>query len=149
VKIDMPVEIVLDALPEQRFRGTVVRIVPTVDRAKATVMTKVRFEQLDARILPEMSAKVVLLTQRPAETDFKPVLAVNPKTVVERDGRKVVFRLGGTAATSVVEMVPVTPGRMLGDALEVTGGALKSADRLVLSPGDRLAAGARVAVAGK
>ncbi len=149
VKIDMPVEIVLDALPEQRFRGNVVRIVPTVDRAKATVMTKVRFEQLDARILPEMSAKVVLLTQRAAEADFKPVLAVNPKTVVEREGKKVVFRIAGTAKAPVVETVPVAPGRMLGDALEVGGGALKSGDRLVLSPADKLTAGARVAVSGK
>ena len=44
VRIDQPVEITLDALPELRFRGSVARIVPTVDRAKATVMTKVRFE---------------------------------------------------------------------------------------------------------
>jgi len=143
------VEIVLDALPEQRFRGTVVRIVPTVDRAKATVMTKVRFEQLDARILPEMSAKVVFLTQRPAGADFKPVLAVNPKTVTERDGKKVVLRIGGTPSAPVVEVVPVTPGRTLGDALEVGASALKSADRLVLSPDAKLAAGARVSLAGK
>jgi HlyD family secretion protein len=39
------------------------RIVPTVDRAKATVMTKIRFEKLDPRILPEMSAKVSFLSQ--------------------------------------------------------------------------------------
>ncbi|MBL8340605.1 MAG: efflux RND transporter periplasmic adaptor subunit [Rubrivivax sp.] len=149
VRIDMPVEIVLDALPGERFRGTVVRIVPTVDRAKATVMTKVRFEQLDARILPEMSAKVVFLTQRPGDADFKPVVAVNPKAVVEREGRKVVLRIGGSAKEPVVELVPVTPGRTLGDALEVTGTPLKATDRLVLSPGDKLRHGARVALAGK
>ena len=150
VKIDMPVEIVLDALPGQRFRGVVVRIVPTVDRAKATVMTKVRFEALDARILPEMSAKVVFLTQRPNDAELKPVLAVNPKTVVERDGRKVVFRLGGDIKSPQVEAVVVAPGRTLGDALEVIGTPpLRSADRLVLSPGDKVVAGARVAVAGK
>jgi HlyD family secretion protein len=32
-------------------------------------MTKVRFEQLDPRILPEMSAKVVFLSQAPAAAD--------------------------------------------------------------------------------
>ena len=42
---------------------------PTVDRAKATVMTKVRYEALDARILPEMSAKVVFLSQAPGADD--------------------------------------------------------------------------------
>jgi HlyD family secretion protein len=81
------VEITLDALPDARFRGSVVGIVPTVDRAKATVMTKIRFEKLDARILPEMSAKVSFLSQAATDADQKPVLAVNPKAVVERDGQ--------------------------------------------------------------
>jgi RND family efflux transporter MFP subunit len=145
VGIAMPVEIALEALPELRFRGSVVRIVPTVDRAKATVMTKVRFEQIDPRVLPEMSAKVVFLARQPGAAESRPVLAVNPKTVVERDGRKWVYRLVG----DTVEAVPVTPGRLLGDALEITGGALKSGERLVLSPGDQLRSGARVSLAGK
>ncbi len=145
VRIDMPVEISLDALPDARFRGSVTRIVPTVDRAKATVMTKVRFEQIDPRVLPEMSAKVVFLSQRPGEADFKPVVAVNPKTVVERDGKKVVLRIDGDTLLAV----PVSPGRTLGDALEITGGTLKPGERLVLSPADKLVGGARVTVAGK
>jgi RND family efflux transporter MFP subunit len=144
VGIAMPVEIALDALPELRFRGSVVRIVPTVDRAKATVMTKVRFEQIDPRVLPEMSAKVVFLARQPSAAESRPVLAVNPKTVVERDGRKWVYRLVG----DTVEAVPVTPGRLLGDALEIGGGALQPGERLVLSPGD-LRSGARVSLAGK
>jgi multidrug resistance efflux pump len=40
VKVGQPCEIVLDALPESRFRGTVHAIVPTVDRSKATIMVK-------------------------------------------------------------------------------------------------------------
>ena len=145
VRADQPVEITLDALPDARFRGSVARIVPTVDRAKATVMTKVRFERLDARILPEMSAKVVFLSQAPGPDDVRPVTAVNPKTVVERDGRTLVFRITG----STVEAVPVTRGRTLGDALEVTGHALKPGDRLVLAPPAALATGAAVAINGK
>jgi multidrug efflux pump subunit AcrA (membrane-fusion protein) len=93
-----------------------------------------------------MSAKVVFLKQRPSESDLQPVLAVNPRTVVQRDGRPVVLRIG---AGEVLEAVPVNAGRTLGDLLEVDGGALKSGDRLVLAPGDELKAGARVAVAGK
>ena len=145
VRPEQPVEITLDALPELRFRGSVGRIVPTVDRAKATVMTKIRFEKLDARILPEMSAKVVFLSQAASDTEQKPVTAVNPKTVVERDGRRLVFRVSG----DTLEAVPVTPGRTLGDALEITGASLKPGDRLVLSPAGNLAAGSRVTVAGK
>ncbi len=139
-----PVEITLDALPNVRFRGSVVGIVPTVDRAKATVMTKVRFEKLDARILPEMSAKVSFLSQPITDADQQPLLAVNPKAVVERGGKKAVFRIKDDA----VEAVPVTPGRKIGDNLEVTG-ALKSGDKLVLEPGDKLEAGSKIKVATK
>ena len=142
VRAEQPVEITLDALPEMRFRGNVSRIVPTVDRAKATVMTKVRFDKLDARILPEMSAKVNFLSQPASDADQKPVTAVNPKTITERDGKQIVFRIAGDS----VEAVPVTPGRKIGDAQEVTGSTLKSGDKLVLSPGDKLGAGAKVAV---
>jgi len=145
VKADQPVEITLDAIPDSRFRGSVSRIVPTVDRAKATVMTKVRFEELDPRILPEMSAKVSFLSKPASADDQKPVIAVNPKAIVERDGRKVVFRVQG----DTVEVLTVTLGRPIGDVQEITGPALKSGERIVLSPGERLRAGDRIAVAGK
>jgi len=145
VRAEQPVEITLDALPELRFAGSVARIVPTVDRAKATVMTKIRFTQIDPRVLPEMSAKVVFLSQAPGPADAAPVTAVNPKTVVDRDGRKTVFRITGDS----VEALPVTPGRTLGDALEVTGSALKPGDKLVLAPSDKLKAGDKVTVSGK
>ena len=52
VKVGQPAEIVLDALPDTRFRGRISRMVPTVDRAKATVMTKVKFDEIDPRMLP-------------------------------------------------------------------------------------------------
>ena len=73
------------------------------------------------------------------------MLAVNPKTVVERDGKKVVLRIAG----DTLDAVPVTPGRTLGDSLEIAPGALKAGDKLVLSPGEKLGAGSRVTVAGK
>lgn len=144
VRRDQPVEITLDAIPDRRFRGSVSRIVPTVDRAKATVMTKVRFETLDPRILPEMSAKVNFLSQPATEADFKPVLAVSPKALTVRDGRQAVLRI---ATDDTVEVVPVTPGRTLGDSVEVRGSTLKSGERLVLSPPAQLKAGSRISVA--
>jgi RND family efflux transporter MFP subunit len=146
VKPDQPVEISLDALPDVRFRGSVARVVPTVDRAKATVMTKIRFEKLDPRVLPEMSAKVNFLSKAPSDADQKPVMAVNPKTITERDGKKLVFRID---ADDTLQAVPVTPGRTLGDVVEISSGTLQRGDRIVLSPGDKLGAGAVVTVASK
>lgn len=145
VRVGQPCEITLDALPDTRFRGSVSRIVPTVDRAKATVTTKVRFEQLDPRILPEMSAKVSFLSQAVSADDQKPVLAVNPQAVATRGDRKVVFRMAG----DVVEELPVTTGRKLGDLLEIANPALKSGDKLVANPPAALKGGSKVRVAGK
>jgi RND family efflux transporter MFP subunit len=145
IKPEQPVEITLDALPNVRFRGTVARIVPTVDRAKATVMTKIRFEALDARILPEMSAKVSFLSRPATPEDQQPVIAVNPKAIAQRDGQPVVFRLSG----ETVAVVPVSLGRKMGDLQELTGSALKFGERVVLSPPDALKAGALVVVTAK
>ncbi len=143
-KIGMPVEITLDALPDSRFRGTVAGIVPTVDRAKATVMTKIRFEKLDPRILPEMSAKVTILSQPATDADQKAVLTVNPKTIVDRSGKKVIFRIKDES----VEAVNVTPGRKIGENVEISG-ELKSGDKLVLNPDAKLEAGTKITVVGK
>lgn len=144
IRIDQPVEIALDALPDLRLAGSVARIVPTVDRAKATVMTKIRFERLDPRILPEMAARVVFLSQPATAADRQPVLALNPKAVVERDGQRVVLRI---AADGRLQAVPVTPGRTLGDMLEIAPGALKAGERVVLAPAATLSDGTRVTVA--
>ena len=144
IAIGQPVEIMLDALPDVRFRGSVARTVPTVDRAKATVMTKIRFDALDERVLPEMSAKVAFLSQTVTAEQQKPLLAVNPDAVVERGGRKVVFRVND----GVAEEVAVVAGRKLGDLIEVIG-ALKSGDKLVSKPGDKVAGGARVSIQAK
>lgn len=144
IRIDQPVEIALDALPDKRFAGSVARIVPTVDRAKATVMTKIRFDKLDPRILPEMAARVVFLSQAATEADRRPVMALNPKAVVERKGRRVVLRIGSDGR---LEAVPVTVGRTLGDVVEIAPGTLKPGERVVLAPADTLAAGTRVTVA--
>ncbi len=143
-KIGQPVEVTLDALPDTRFRGNVVSIVPTVDRAKATVMTKIRFEKLDPRILPEMSAKVTILSQAASDADQKPVLAINPKTVVERGGKKVVFKIKDDS----VEMITINLLRKIGDNQELTG-ALQSGDKLVLMPSEKLEAGKKISVTSK
>jgi multidrug efflux pump subunit AcrA (membrane-fusion protein) len=65
--------------------------------------------------------------------------------VVERDGKKLVFRVKDGKA----EAVPVSPSRNLGDLLEVAPGALKAGDRLVLAPTDKVVDGAKLTVAGK
>jgi RND family efflux transporter MFP subunit len=54
--------ITLNAYPDRRVAGRVIAIIPTADRAKATVKVRVGFEQKDAAILPEMGARVAFLS---------------------------------------------------------------------------------------
>src|SRR5258706_13658621 len=86
IKVDQPCEVQLDALPETRLTAVVSRIVPTVDRAKATVLVKVRFVEKDPRVLPDMSAKVAFLSRQVKDEERKTVTAVQPAAIVEREG---------------------------------------------------------------
>ena len=144
IQPNQPCEIQLDALPGVRFRGRLLRIVPTVDRAKATVMAKIKFTELDPRILPEMSAKVSFLSQEVTAAQQQPLLAVNPDAIVERDGRKVVFVMRDGHAVAV----PVTPGVKVGDATAVTGD-VRSGEKAIAKPSASLQDGALVKIAAK
>ncbi len=144
IKVGQPTEIVLDALPDARFRGRISRMVPTIDRAKATVMTKVKFEEIDPRVLPEMSAKVSFLSQDVSPDQQKPLLAVSSDALTQRDGRTVIFVVRDGKAVAV----PVTPGVKLGDLTAISG-AVKSSEKAVLKPVADLANDALVKIATK
>jgi RND family efflux transporter MFP subunit len=143
VRVGTPCEIQLDAFPEQRFQGSVSRMVPTVDRSKASVLVKVKFKQLDPRVLPDMSAKIAFLEKELPPEQRKPLTVINPQAVVERDGAKVAFVMQGES----VKQTPVTVGEKIGDALVATG--VTAGDKVVLKPNERLRDGARVKPATK
>ena len=143
VRAGQPCEITLDSLPGSRFRGVVHTIVPTADRSKASVMVKVRFVDRDSRILPEMSAKVAFLSREATKDDQRPRTALNPVAVTGKGKDARVFRIVDGKAVSVA----VTTGGMQGQMIEVSG--LKSGEKVVLRPLDRLRDGTRVTVKDK
>ncbi len=147
--IGQPCEILLDALPDARFSGTVSRMVPTVDRAKATVTTKVRFDKLDDRILPDMSAKVSFLSSKVDQAANKPTIAVSNDAVVTRDGKPTVYRLKTDGDRTTAEAVVVTTGVSYPDAVQITSGNLKSGEKLIVKPGDKIGNGTPVALTAK
>jgi len=144
IQVGQPAEVTLDALPDARFRGSVSRMVPTVDRAKATVMTKVRFDAIDPRVLPEMSAKVSFLSQPITAEQQKPLTAVSPEALAQRDGRTVVLVVRDGKAVEV----PVTPGSRIADLTAISG-EVKTGEKAVLKPGPELKNGALVKLATK
>ena len=144
VSVGQPCEITLDALPDARFRGHVSRMVPTVDRAKATVVTKVRFDTIDPRILPDMSAKVSFLAQEVSAEQQKPLLAVNPDALATRDGATVLF----VVRDGKLAQVPVQRGATLGEVVAIDG-AVRTGEKAVLKPAADLGPGTPVKVAQK
>ena len=149
ISVGQPCEIVLDALPDTRFSGSVSRMVPTVDRAKATVTTKVKFDQLDDRILPDMSAKVSFLSKKIDAVANKPTIAVSPDAVALRDDKPTVYRLKTEGDKTIAEAVIVTTGAKSPDATEITSGNLKSGEKLIVKPSDKITNGTSVVVATK
>jgi len=141
VKVGQPCEITLDAIPNKRFAGEVHMIVPTADRAKATVLTKVKFLEFDDRILPEMSAKVAFLTKPLQTGERQPRLAVPKGALVTKNGKQEAFIIEGHR----VKLAPVTVGQTLENLVEIQGG-LKEGDRVVLDPPASLKDGSRIRV---
>ncbi len=137
-------EIQLDALPDQRFLGTVERIVPSVDRAKATVLVKIRFRERDPRILPGMSAKVAFL-ERALRTEERRPRTVIPLAALakKKEDRARVF----TLRNGQVYSTPIQTGTVVGTFIEVHQG-LEPGDDVVLNP-QNLRDGLKVVVSGE
>jgi HlyD family secretion protein len=55
------VETILDAYPDWRIASRVEAIIPTADRSRATIKVRVALEERDARILPDMAARVTFI----------------------------------------------------------------------------------------
>jgi multidrug efflux pump subunit AcrA (membrane-fusion protein) len=162
IAVGQPAEIQLDAYPELRLAGSVSRIVPTVDRSKATLLVKVKFEETDPRALPDMSAKIAFLSRPLAAGERSPVPALRPDAVVRSEGREAVFvvqpagaaaKAGDKAAEKAGEKTAATGGRAvrtevktgapIGDLLRVDG--LAPGTQVVAKPPADLADGAAVA----
>jgi RND family efflux transporter MFP subunit len=141
VRVNQPCEIQLDAIPNTRFPGRVHMIVPTADRMRGTVMVKVRFDELDPRILPEMSAKAAFLSRLLGESENKPVLGVHRDALVSKGGGQGLFRVEKGQA----EWVPVSDPKFLGDYLMVES-PINNGDRIVIKPPSGLKSGDRVEI---
>lgn len=142
VTIGLPAQITLDALPNEKLTGQAYVIVPTADRQKATVKVKVRFDKLDPRVLPEMSAKITFI-QKPigSKTERAPMITAPKAAIQHRDGRTIVFVLSGDR----VQSQAVTLGSEFGERVEIKQG-LAGGETVIIRGGDNLADGVQVRV---
>ncbi len=143
VNVGQPCEIVLDAYPEVRYRGSVKNIVPTADRASATIMTRIAFNQLDSLIYPEMSARIYFMSpdEEPLEVEEPSFIGVSQNAIVEEDGEEYVFLIKG----NIVEKTSVKTGKSVGRTVEVLEG-LQEGDEVVLTPPSGLEDGDKIEI---
>jgi multidrug efflux pump subunit AcrA (membrane-fusion protein) len=159
ITVGQPAEIQLDAFADLRLLGSVSRIVPTVDRSKATLLVKVKFDEADARVLPDMSAKIAFLSRPLAADERQPVPALRPEAIVQSDGRQTVFVVqaageapkaaASTTATGAgtVTRTAVSVGAKIAELVRVDG--LGPGTRVVLNPPKDLADGTLVTAASR
>ncbi len=131
------VEATLDAYPDWKIPCKVIAIIPTADREKSTVKVRVAFDQLDPRILPDMSVKVAF--QSAGGTAAGRAVLVPKSAVCSRDGRDVVFVVQAGRA----ERRAVTVSDTQGDDSVLSAGVAGGEEVIVNAPA-RLADGAAV-----
>lgn len=143
VKPGMATETVLNAYQDWKIPGKVIAIIPAADRGKATVKVRVGLETKDARIVPDMGARVGFLEEaRPAQANAKPGVLAPAASITQRAGKDVAFVVEGEQ----VKARALTLGRTLGDDREVLQG-LSGGDKVVIDPSDNLVDGTRVRLA--
>ena len=144
VKPGQDVSAVLDAYPDAPIPARVITMVPTADRQKATVLVRIEFKQLDARILPDMGVKVTFLRDdEAADAPAARPVALVPKTAIRAEGNQSYAFVVSSAG--VVDRRAVRVGGADGDRVEVIAG-LTAGERVVISPPPALTGGANVVV---
>ncbi|KJU84742.1 secretion protein HlyD family protein [Candidatus Magnetobacterium bavaricum] len=139
VMVGQPCELLLDALSDKRFRGSVHMIVPTADRTKGAITVKVNFDEHDQRVLPEMSAKVAFLSRVITDDDKRPRTVLGTGAILNKAGRQVVFLI----RDDVVVQTVIKTGAVFGERVEVLEG-LKVGDKVVARDLAQLRNGQRI-----
>ena len=136
---DQSADITLDAVQGKHYAATVEQIVPTADRSKGTVLVKVRFLEINDRVLPEMSAKVSFAPAVQAHDSAQPRLFVPSSALVLKNGRLALYVLEG----ETVQEVSVEEVSRNGEDSEIRGALMDSA-QVILAPSQSLRTGMRV-----
>jgi len=140
VHSQQPATITLNAYPDWQIPAEVIAVIPTADRSKATVKVRIGFKQKDARIVPEMGARVAFLDdahESGENSRVAPPGVVVPAAAVQANGDSgIVFVINGNTAeqrtvrlgTRNADDQTIVAGLQAG-ALVATGDLSKLSDR--------------------
>ena len=139
VEPGQPVEATLDAYADWKIPCKVIAIIPTADRQKATVKVRVRFDQLDPRILPQMGVKVAFRAGKESTAVASRNVLIPKNAVRRQEGREVAF----VVRDDRVERRAITLGAFLSEEAVVLAG-LTAGEIVVVDGPENLKSGDRV-----
>ena len=143
LKMNQRAEIIPEAFPNLHYTGFIEEIAPEANRAKSTVQVKVKVENPDEQLRPEMNARVNFLSDKPMgnQTQSAARVLVPKQAVVRRDGAAFVFVVKGNR----VEQRTIRAGDESGDAYYVLDG-LSGSESVAIVGVDKLRDGDRVKI---
>ena len=135
-------EIIPEAFSNLKYTGFIAEIAPEANRAKATVQVKVKVENPDAQLRPEMNARVNFLgSAKPSTVQSAPRVLVPKAGVVRKDGSDFVFVIKGNK----VEQRSIRLGNESGEFYYVLEG-LSGGESIATAGLDKLRDGDRVKI---
>jgi HlyD family secretion protein len=142
LKMGQRAEIIPEAFPNLKYTGFIAEIAPEANRAKATVQVKVKVENPDEQLRPEMNARVNFLSNADS-TEAKPAtqVLVSKDSVLRKDGKEFVFVIKGNR----VEMRSIRVGEEMGGFYQVLEG-LSGGESTATTGADKLRDGDRVTI---
>jgi RND family efflux transporter MFP subunit len=145
VQRNQPAQAVLDAYPSWTIPAHVIAVIPTADKSKATVKVRIALDQKDARVLPDMGARVSFLEEAKKNTAAAPLkgVLVPSSSIVQRDGKNFVFAIDGSRARAR----EVVPGQAYSDLRLVEG--IAAGTQVVKQPSAQMTDGAAVKLGNK
>jgi HlyD family secretion protein len=145
LKMGQRAEIVPEAFPNLKYSGFIAEIAPEANRAKATVQVKVKVDNPDEQLRPEMNARVNFLSEaQPTQGKSAPRVLVPKSALVRRDGSVFVFVVKGNK----VEQRSIRLGDESGDFYYVLEG-LSGGESTATTGAEKLRDGDRIKISGK
>jgi HlyD family secretion protein len=143
LKMGQRAEIIPEAFANLRYTGFIEEIAPEANRAKSTVQIKIKVENPNEHLRPEMNARVNFLSDKPATADNKTAarVLVPKQAVFKRDGGTFVFVVKGNRA----EMRTIRAGEETGNSYYVLDG-LSGNESVVVAGVEKLRDGDRVKI---
>lgn len=136
-------EIIPEAYPNLKYSGFIAEIAPEANRAKSTIQVKVKVENPDQQLRPEMNARVNFLAADSGNKQNNSTgrILVPKQAVVRIDNASFVFVIKGNK----VEQRAIRPGGEIGDDYQVLEG-LSGNESVALNGADKLRDGDRVKI---